>query len=533
MTDSLVAEAQPTTRRRPVKNVPVRSSTPGRFVGPTLGWGVLEWMARYLPSPVDQTKPLILTDEQAWLVLRWYAVDRDTGEFLHRRGAMEMAKGWGKSPLAAAIALAEFAGPVLFDHWDEYHQPVGRAWHNPWVQIAAVSEDQTDNTYHALYEMLVANDHRAARELGIDDGRTRLYLRGKPGVLEPVTASAGSREGQRVTFAVLDETHLWLRRNGGVRLAGTLRRNAAKMGGRTMETTNAPTLGEKSVAEQTGLDPGVMLYARRPAVDPDPDWTDERLIASLDEAYGDAWWIDRRRLIAEIRDPATSWDDTLRYYFNIRSAGSGRAVDPRLWDALAKPRDVPDGAYIALGFDGSISHDATFLRGCTADGYGFIVGSWQRPPGAPLDWSVNRIEVNERVAWAFEHYSVGRMYCDPPFWRSEVEAWAAAYGEAIVVALDTNQPSRFAPAVDRWLTALREGTHTHDGDPLTAEHVKAAHLRKVRAAEDEADGRTKYVLIKGDDRRRIDGAVADVLAHEAALTMPEQPAPSEVLIAWR
>ena len=126
-------------------------------------------MARHLPSPADPSRPLILTDEQAWIVLRWYAVDGDTGEFLHRRGAMEMAKGWGKSPLAGAIALAEFAGPVVFDRW-ENGRPISKPWHNPWVQIAAVSEDQTDNTYHALYEMLVANDHRAARELGIDDG---------------------------------------------------------------------------------------------------------------------------------------------------------------------------------------------------------------------------------------------------------------------------------------------------------------------------------------------------------------------------
>jgi len=488
-------------------------------------------MARHLPSPADPTRPFILTDEQAWIVLRWYAIDADTGEFLHRRGALEMAKGWGKSPLAGAVALAEFAGPVVFDRWED-GRPIGRAWHNPWVQIAAVSEDQTDNTYHALYEMLVANDHRAAKELGIDDGRTRLYLRGRPGVLEPVTASSGSREGQRLTFAILDETHLWTRQNGGVRLAGTLRRNAAKMGGRTLETTNAPRLGDKSVAEQSGLDPGVMLYARRPDREPDPDWPDSRLLESLDAAYGGSWWIDRRRLVAEIRDPATAWEDALRYYFNYRTAGAGRAVDPRTWDALAGFRDIPDGTVIGLGFDGSVSHDATFLRGCTADGHGFVIGSWQRPPDAPLDWSVNRLDVEERIAWAFEHYRVGRMYCDPPFWRTEVESWVRRYGETIVVAFDTNQPRRFAPAVDRWLTAIREGTHTHDGDPLTSEHVKAAALRKVRAAEDEADGRTKYVLIKGDDRRRIDGAVADVLAYEAAMTMPEIPVEQETEFAW-
>lgn len=495
-------------------------------VGPTLGWGVLQWMWDHLPSPADPKDRLKLTDEQAELVLRWYAVD-ERGEFIFRRGELEMAKGWGKSPLAAAIALAEFCGPVVFDHW-QGDKPIGKPWHNPWVQIAAVSEDQTDNTYNSLFEMLAADEGRAAKALGIDNGRTRLYLKGKPGVLEPVTASSGSREGQRLTFAVLDETHLWTRRNGGVKLAGTLRRNAAKMGGRTLETTNAPLLGEKSVAEQSGLAPGVMHYARRPAQEPDPNWDDARLLAALDEVYGDAVWIDKARLVREIRDPATSWDDAIRFYFNIRSAGSGRAVDPRVWDALAKPQDVPAGTLVGLGFDGSISRDATVLRGCTREGYSFIIRAWVRPAGAD-DWTVPRQEVHEAVAEAFARYSVGLMLCDPPKWYSEVEDWAAKYpdrdGKPRVLAFDTNQARRFAPAVDRWLTGLREGSHTHDADPLTDLHVKAAHLKKVRLADEEDDGRTKYVLIKGDDGGRIDAAVADVLAYEASQTMPEPPEP--------
>lgn len=456
------------------------------------------------------------------IVLRWYAVDED-GEFLYRRGEVEMAKGWGKSPLAAFISIEEFVGPVCFDHWGPDGEPVGRPWDNPWVQIAAVSEDQTDNTYAAIYELLSANDGRAAKSLGIDNGRTRLYLVGRPGRLEPVTAASGSREGQRLTFAVLDETHLWTRRNGGVKLAGTIRRNAAKMGGRTLETTNAPLLGEKSVAEQSGLAPGVMHYARRPKVEPDPGWSDALLLEALREVYGGAYWVDLARIVKEIRDPATSWDDAIRFYFNIRSAGQGRAVDPRTWDLLAKPRDVPTGTPVGLGFDGSISQDATVLRACTADGYSFIVRSWVRPPGA-VEWTVNRTEVHEAVAEAFARYNVGRMLCDPPKWYSEIEGWTAKYGKDAngderVVVLDTNQARRFAPAVDRWLTGIREGSHTHDGDPVTDLHVKAAHLRKVRLADEEDDGRTRYVLIKGDDRGRIDAAVADVLAYEAAMTM--------------
>jgi hypothetical protein len=54
---------------------------------------------------------------------------------------------------------------------------------------------------------------------------------------------------------------------------------------------------------------------------------------------------------------------------------------------------------------------------------------------------------------------------------------------------------------------------------LTTRHVAAAHLKKVKATADEDDFRTLYVIVKGEDGRKIDAAVADVLAFEAASTM--------------
>jgi hypothetical protein len=497
---------------------------------PTLGYDILEALSDVLPSPADQSVALEFTPEQARLVLRWYAIDPDTGEFIYRRAINEMAKGWGKSPWAASVAIAELALPVRFGGWDAQGEPVAVPWGlgeapPPWVQVAAVSEDQTENTYAALYEMLTANEGRAASALGIDQGRTRLYLKGRPGRLEPVTASAGSREGQRLTFAILDETHLWTTANKGTKLARTIRRNAAKMGGRTLETTNAPELGEHSVAEASGDEAdageaGILYYARRPSVEPDPGWTDAQLLAALDECYGDASWIDRRRLVAEVRDPATPWTDALRFYFNVRSVGASRAVDPRRWDELATHAEVIPGSRIGIGFAHSAM--AVVLRGCTADGFAFTLGAWPA--------TTQRAAVHEAVAAAFGLYDVGRMLVDPPSWRSEVESWAATYGDDVVLALETAQPRRYAPAVDRWLTALREGAHPHDGDDVTAASVRATHLRKVRVNDPDDDSRTLYVLTPGGSGS-IAAAAADVLALDAAATMP-QVHDNVVVIEW-
>ena len=526
--------------------MPWKAQHPDDF--PSLGWALLDWWHAYLPSPRDADGPLVFPDEHALQFVDWFRLDPRNGKLVHRRGYSRRAKGYGKSPKEAAKVIAEFAGPVRFDGWDANGQPVGRPWGTagdplPWVQVGAVSEDQTDNTWSVVHYFLTENDGKAADALRVDAGLTRCYLRDRPGAkCEPVTAAFGSREGQPITYAVLDETHLWTPRNGGVKLARTLRRNVAKMDGRSYETTNSYIPGEGSVAEDSykavrkgvvgiladeveaprEID-GVPVTAESPA---------EHHRRALDVAYGDSWWVPKDRLVAEI--PDTPWEDVCRFYFNWNMRGGGSAFDMRRWnDTLAKPdRVIVDGERVGVGFDGSISDDSTFLVGCTADGHLFMRDAWERPrteDGRPVkEWRVPRLEVDTKVRDTFTSFDVGRMFGDPPKWATELDRWADEYrgeGETVedrerVLVFDTNQATKMARAVDRFLTAFREGKLSHDGDPRLTAHIAAAHLKPVRVNVDESDGRTLYVLVKGDDGRKIDGAVAAVLAYEAAMTMP-------------
>ncbi|MGH9169099.1 MAG: terminase, partial [Acidimicrobiia bacterium] len=171
----------------------------------SLGYTVLDWISEHLPSPADPSERFVFTDAQAKFTLRWYALD-EQGQLVYRRGLLMEAKGWGKSPVGAALSIAEFAGPVLFDGFDAGGRPVGRPWGTrgappAWVQVAGVSEESaTSNVYSLIFEMLTVNGGKAAEALGIDQGRTRLYLKERPAAkLEAVTSAAGSREGQRVT----------------------------------------------------------------------------------------------------------------------------------------------------------------------------------------------------------------------------------------------------------------------------------------------------------------------------------------------
>ncbi|MGH8881837.1 MAG: terminase, partial [Stackebrandtia sp.] len=225
-----------------------RTSTPG----PTLGWGVLDWITTYLAAPDrPDYSPFVPTNEQAAFILKFYSVDHRTRRRRYRRAVLSRPKGWGKSPLLAALAAAEALGPVVFDGFDANGEPVGKPWwtvRTPLVQLAAVSEDQTQNTWTPLLEML--REGPAIDEFpGLEPLDTFVNL--PRGRIEYVTASAASREGNRPVFVVPDQTETWTPSNGGKRLAAVLRRNIAKTGGTSVESPNAYIPGEGSVAEDS------------------------------------------------------------------------------------------------------------------------------------------------------------------------------------------------------------------------------------------------------------------------------------------
>lgn len=491
---------------------------------PTLGVGVVEWLDS-LPGPFR------VTDEQAELLLDWYRLDPVTGERTYRRGQIMAAKGWGKSPLAGLIALAELAGPVVFDRW-EHGRPVGRRWASPLVQIAAVSEDQAENTYQSLLEWLTDDDGAVADDLGLDAGQTRILRKGQPAArIDAVTASAGTREGQRVTFAVLDESHLWTQTNGGHRLANTLRRNAGKMGGSTLETTNAYVPGEQSVAQATveahesGKTDGIFRWCRTPGFEVSLANRGD-LRRALRRVYGEAsthkgGWVNVDRLIEEIHDPDTTEADARRFYLNEVVEHAAGAFDLEAWKRLAVPvaderHHLADRELITVGFDGSRYHDSTALWGCrVSDGHLFRLGLWERPTGAEDgEWEVPADEVDAAVHQTMSRFDVWRLYADPPRWEQDVKRWQGEWPER-VSPWETYRTKQAAFLVRRFDEAIRTAACSHDGDENLSRHLGNAYRKLTNIRDDE--GRWMWIIQKEHPKspRKIDAVMAAMLAFEA------------------
>lgn len=515
---------------------------------PTLGFLGGEWIESnaVIPDGDLAGQPYILTPEMWRFTLRYYRVDPfvrknpRTGQwvlpFVYVRGAqLVRPQKWGKGPFAAAIVCVEAApdGPVVFDGWDAAGQPVGRPWATPLIQVTAASEDQADNVWGALLPMI----ERGTIAADIPDtGLTRIHLP-SGGKIEPVTSSALSRLGQRVTMCVQDQTESWLKRNKLRNLADTQRRGLAGMGGRWLSTCNAWDPSEDSVAQYTSEEEHDGVY--HDDVDPGAgsvrNKADRRRM--LRKVYGDSWWVNLDRVDAEAaaiakRDPAQAE----RWLLNRKTTGSGKAFDREVWDALAKPHDLPRGSWVVLGVDGARFQDAFAIRGTEVlTGYQWTVGIWERPEQAGSDYEHPFDEIDGVMEETFDLYNVWRAYVDPQWIDHMLDKWQGRWGDKRIVGWHTNRPRQMAWAVRNFEDAIANGDLSHDGDPVCATHIGQAHKQQVNVVDDKQNRLHILAKDRPDSPRKIDGADASVVSWECrgdAIASGDEPPSGEPLIAF-
>lgn len=523
----------------------------------SLGWGILDFLFKYVKSPGGQFagEPFIPTDEQVRFLLWWYAVD-ENGRYVYREGVLRRCKGWGKDPLAASMALAELCGPVAFDGFcdgEQYHcgrpsctgcgEAVGKARHAAWIQVAAVSQEQTKNTF-SLFPVMISQEFK--EEFGLDINKTIIYS-SDGGRIEAVTSSPHSMEGNRPTFVICNETQWWVEAVQGHDMKNVIDGNVTKIeGSRILSICNGHIPGQESVAERDyeawraveagqAVDTGVMYDALEapadtpiseiPPKDVDPQGYEqgiEKLRQGIIIARGDATWLDPDSIIASILDVRNPVTESRRKFLNQINAAEDAWIAPREWDMVEdrslrlNPKDR-----ITLGFDGSKSNDHTALVACRVeDGALFLLGHWnpenyKKPDGS---FEVPREEVDAVVRSAFQRYQVVAMRADMKEFESYVDAWSRDFGRKLVVSATAGHPiafdmrgnqKRFAFDCERFVDAVLEQELKHDGNRLLRQHV----LNAVRHP-------TTYDAISirkatKDSSRKIDAAVCAVLAFGA------------------
>lgn len=481
---------------------------------PSLGPGVIRWAESHLIHHLTG-EPWVFTQAQRRFLHLWYAL-RDDGKWLYRSGVKRGAKGSGKDPFGAALAITEAQGPVVLHDWDKI--PVGRAHRMALVQIAANSEAQAADLLRVANGMI---GWELREEASVDTGILRTLIGDSR--IELLTHSERSSEGDPATAILLNESHHMTQTTGGQALAGVARRNVGKSPGgqaRLLELTNAHMPGEGSVAEESfeawqsqiagRTRRADILYDSREAPPHLRLHVEEELQAGIRAAYRDSPWIDEERIRDEAQDPRVPVADSVRFYFNSLPTNETAWIDPRKFDALADSKIVvADHEPISLFLDCSKSQDATTLSGCRiSDGFVMSLGGWQRPHGdRGKGWLAPKADVDAAVRAAFDRWSVQWFGVDPSparddeteaqYWgplvdewhrdfRSRLLLWATPGAKGSAVSFDmrlstpggTDRNRTFTEAAE--LTAHEideEQSFRHDGDPMLRVHVHNARRR--------------------------------------------------------
>jgi hypothetical protein len=494
----------------------------------TLGWQIAGWCAEYLRS--ETGGPWKFTREQLRFILHWYAVDKN-GRFVNRKGVLQRLKGWGKDPLLAVMCLVEFVGPSRFSHWDAAGEPVGVPHPQAWVQVAAVSRDQTRNTM-TLFPSLMS-DH-FINTFGIKAGAELIRANGGRQRLEAVTSSFRALEGGRSTFVVLNETHHWVRGNNGDKMYETIDGNATKKDSRYLAITNAYLPGEDSVAERMreafekiregrALDIGFMYDSLE--AHPKTPLSPEALRIVLPKIRGDAVWLQVETIIQSVLDTTLSASRSRRMWLNQIVAEEDALYGPAEWDVLRdESKTLRPGDEIVLGFDGGKTDDATALVALRiADMTAFVLGIWEKPDGQAGDgWIVPRAAVDSAVHDAFSTFAVQGFFADVALWESYISEWDDHYGEGLAVRSPLGKDSigwdmrssqkTSTMAHERLMRSVFDKKLKHDGDLTLRRHA----LNARRATNNYG---VSFRKESKDSPRKVDAYAALLLAHEALMEL--------------
>lgn len=343
---------------------------------PTLGDVWSAWMERHcrVPDRHQRGAPFREYDWQFWCTANHGRVRPEATHdpenpllnqaFVYRRSQVIAPQKMGKGPWTAARVCLAAVGPTEFAGWaqtgDEYRcdengcncgwiypylpgEPMGRRHPSPLIQIMATSDDQVANIWRPLVSMIGLGP---LKDLLLPRGEF-IRIVGTSGDkdmdrIDRVTASAQSRLGAPINEAFFDETGLYTKSNKLIEVFTTMRRGAAAMGGRSMETTNAFDPAQNSAAQQTQesqrsdifkywRDPELAL--KRPDGKPFSFQNARERRKILSYVYAGAAHINIDSIEAECLElMETDSSQAERFFGNRLVRGGGSWLPPGLWE---------------------------------------------------------------------------------------------------------------------------------------------------------------------------------------------------------
>jgi phage terminase large subunit-like protein len=435
------------------------------------------------------------------------------GGYRHQSQLVGMPRKNGKSALGSVIALY---GLIL--------GPKGAE-----VYSVAAEKEQA--------RIVFADAKRIVESSSELSGITKLYrdaieLPKFGSVYRVVSAEAYSKEGLSPTLCLVDEVHaignrdLW----DTFSLAMGARGKMSTMIGITTAGVKADRTGRDSIAYS------LYQYGQKVArgeVD--------------DPSFFMAWWEAAEE--ADHKDPET-WRAANPGFADINAESDFVSAVKRTPEAEFRTKRcnqwvssqlswLPTGAWeacegkfvvspddeIVLGFDGSFSGDASVIVGAVVPKDDepvkvFLVKSWEKDLNIhDDDWRVDIAEVEQTVLdFCQAHPKVREVACDPFRWQRSMQVLEDK--GVPIVEWPSTSVRRMVPACAATFDAVMEHRLVHDGNPILARHLSNAVTKIDNLGP-------RIVKDSRNSPRKIDAAVAMVLAVDRALTGAKLEAPPE------
>ena len=437
---------------------------------------------------------LIFRPWQRELTKQLFAVKAD-GTFRHRIGLVGLPRKNGKSAWLSAVALESL---VLGAQGGE-------------IYSCAAEKEQAKIVFNTAKEMVRL--HPELSEM-LTVYKDTIYNPKTGSVYRALSSESFSKEGLNPTLVCFDELHAQQNRE----LFDVM---SLAMGARIEPMLIAiTTAGVKT--DNSGKDSicfSLYEYGKKIALgevdDPsfffawweannDGDYRDPITWQEANPGFGDIVAADDFHS-AILRTPEAEFK-TKR--LNIWTSTSDTWLPHGTWDAIADEREIPDGADIVIGFDGSFNGDCTAIVGVSVEEipHIFPIAVWEKPDEADATWQIPILEVEDAIRNAATRWQVLEIACDPYRWARTFQILEE---ENLPIVVFPQTASRMTPATTRFFESVMNKTMTHNGDSQLARHIGNAQLR--------VDNRGSRLAkeAKGS-KRRIDLAVSSVMALERA-----------------
>lgn len=446
--------------------------------------------------------PLILRDWQKELILNIFASDEEGG-LKHRLNLVGMPRKNGKSALGSVLALGSL---ILGPRGGE-------------VYSIAAEKEQARIVFADARRMIEASEELT--------GIAKLYrdaieIPSLGSVYRVLSAESYSKEGLNPHFVLADELHAQPNRElfDVMSLAMGSRGNLATMVAITTAGVKADQTGKDSIAytlKQYGE------RVTRKEVEDDSffmawwesegDWRSPDTWKEANPGFGDLNSISDFE--SAVRRTPENQFRTKRCNQFVSSRDSW--LPDGLWESREKEFELDPNDEIILGFDGSFNNDATIIVGAVIPKEDepvklFLVEAWEKDLNIhDENWKVDIGEVEKAIIdFCAKYPNVREIACDPFRWERSMEILEQDYGLPIV-AFPSTSARRMVPACAKFYDAVLDEKIIHDGNPLITRHLSNAVVKSDNIGP-------RIVKENRSSPRKIDGAVASVIAVDRALT---------------